>query len=108
MEIEESKLLVTGFIEQFTGGCKVDYSSDILPSTGLGGIEADMFFEAFSEKFSIDMRTFDYQKYYADDADMLNWPKIIWKRLLGKLPQRQNLTIEHLAEVVRKGKWIDP
>ncbi len=107
MTSDQTLSSVLDFIERETSE-RVDPSADILTSLGIDGLDADLFFEAFAQAFSIDMSDFNFENYYTSDADLLNWPKALGQRILGKLPKHYFVTAYHLAEVVRRGKWFVP
>lgn len=107
MTSDEILTKVLSFIEHETSE-RIDPGVDIFSTLGIDGIEGDLFYEAFASEFGIDMRDFHYAYYYTSDADLLNWPKALWLRMRGKVPRHYEVNADHLAEVVRRGRWFVP
>jgi hypothetical protein len=63
----------------------------------------------FGKKFDIDMSSFNEQIYFTSEADLLNFPKTLFLRLIkGRRQKFLYFDVDHLIEVVNNKKWFDP
>lgn len=77
--------------------------------TGYAGIDLDVFFEMFAEKFGVDMTEFDWNDYYACDADVLNFPKAFYLSIFKPHElQKKHFNFQHLLAVAECRRWFDP
>ena len=91
-------------------GINVGDSYDSLIINELGSIsdDNDVFFDRFSKEFNVDMKDFNYYEFYSEDEFiLLNILRGI-KSIFGYKDIKKKLTMNHLVNVIKSGKWFDP
>jgi acyl carrier protein len=79
----------------------------IFDDTGIDGIDAHHLIVAFSERYTIDMSAFNYEKFFTNEKNLLNFPKAFNQRWIKRV-RSKSFNISHLVKVVKKKKWFDP
>lgn len=77
--------------------------------TGVAGLDAWAFMQAFADHYSVDMedvgKDFDYG---GDEPDLGSALGYLWKRITFRpIPRTNHFTIDHLVEVANRRKWFE-
>lgn len=71
----------------------------------IAGDDAWELTELLLRRFSIDATGFDFARYFPNEGDVVPYWLL---RLTGLHRRYQRLTIGHVVEVARRGKWFEP
>lgn len=99
--IAELSLLEIGvFLDEYT------IFFDDIP---IAGIDLDIFFQNFFDRYNIDYKTFNPNKYYMSEYDLGNIFLTIFRAVFNRKKLiKLTFTIDHLYAVIEKGEWFDP
>lgn len=73
--------------------------------TEIDGVDAFELMYNFGIGFNVNMSDFDQYSYFTSEKDLMNLPKRIFMRI--KKGKMRTFDLNHLVEVVIKGKWFD-
>jgi hypothetical protein len=84
----------------------VTMSSAIYQDLGIGGDKAWELLTDVAKRFSTSFEGFEFASYFPEETEIL----LHHASKIAVLPekQRRQLTVQHLVEVARKGKWFEP
>lgn len=71
------------------------------------GSDAIDFIDKFKSEFKIDMGDFNIYKYFLPDFN-IPFQYTYWKYFKPEKLKKPPITIAHLVEVVKQGKWFEP
>lgn len=78
--------------------------------TGVFGLDAIAFMDAFVDRYGINMDAAAGDVDYGDsDTPLADIFDRLWKRIrFQRVPKMGHFTIDHLVEVANRRKWFDP
>ena len=78
--------------------------------TGVFGLDAIAFMDAFVDRYGINMDDAAGNVDYGDsDTPLADIFDRLWKRIrFQRVPKMGHFTIDHLVEVANRRKWFDP
>ncbi len=88
------------------------YASSVNESTSVNydlqimGEDADFYMQKFFTRFNVDGSTFSFERFFHQEFGV----KYLYYRLFKPklLDQKEPLTLGHLAEVAKAGRWFNP
>lgn len=90
-------------------GCRVppkDYDLDLEKAARMTGADAYEFIEEYAKRYSVDMSFFDFSEYfYPEGISLLDWLNLLTCGLIKTRKKPKTLSINHLAEIARQGRW---
>jgi hypothetical protein len=106
MEKDEVFKEVSEFIRKYNG-IVINEKSKLFSDLRLIGDDADFFITRFQDKFKVDFGNLEFDKYFLREFHI---PFQYWyyKKYKPEKLKRQTFTIQHLVEVVNRGKWFEP
>lgn len=72
---------------------------------GLDGIEAEEFFEAFQEKFDVDLSVLQWDRHFGPEAPFLPW-LLLWPPWWAWQKQKIEIRVSDLLAAANAGRWI--
>ena len=72
--------------------------------TYMCGMDAWCFMVDFEERFSVDLSGYDEDRFFHPEPNIID----SLKQLFGVKQSREQLTLEHLYKVAKKGQWFNP
>ncbi len=87
-----------------TIGIDVRENTLLFAPSGIDGLDAEGFMYQFSERFKVDISTFNHLLYYTGEGDLIN----PFSSLFGTRKDMMQFTFDvgHLIHVAEKGKWF--
>jgi hypothetical protein len=90
-------------------GIKELEKTTTLQSLRMVSEEIDEFMISFSEKFNVDMSSYNYRNYFFEQVHPLIILKETFMRIVAPARVRkESITITHLIQVAQKGAWFEP
>lgn len=99
--MEDKKQEIIEFTYNLTG-FSIDDMETNFEELGIDGFEAEQFFVEFGKKFNIDMKGFNFNRYFSNENIFVNIRFGI--RYINKT---RSFNFNHLVQVVDKGSWFD-
>ncbi len=88
-------------------GVRIDENSILFKDLGIYGDDADFFMMEFAVEFNIDMSDFRFSDYFLHET-IIPFGYWYYKYFDKKFGKKIEFGLDHLVEVVKKGKWFDP
>lgn len=82
-------------------GYEVKNTDTIFNDIGVDGIDAETFFNDFSEEFKVDMSNFDFNRYFIGDGN-------VFSNIIKYWGKKKSFTVGHLLKVIKNKEWFDP
>ncbi|WP_298263799.1 DUF1493 family protein [Acidocella sp.] len=96
---------VVAIVARFAGAKKpIPLATSINHKLPIHGDDAYELLVTIKKQFGTNFEGLDFDRYFWNETEALLWPTI-W-RLLGRRG-KDNLTVQHLVDVVRQGVWFD-
>lgn len=110
---------------QTLAGVEITDETEIFHDFGWEGLDTDIFMITLSDKYFVDLSTYNHGKYdYGDTISIRNFSflpldrlillflrifdKNLWKKYRQRWRRPKTFTALHLYEVVLCGKWFEP
>lgn len=87
-------------------GVEIKDDSKLFKDLEIWGDDVDIFLINFIEKFDVDFSDLVIDKYFIPEYNILEW--IYYRTFQTAKLNKDYFSLNHLVEVVKKGKWFDP
>jgi hypothetical protein len=85
----------------------VRLDSRLLHDFAISGEDAETVLKAFSKVYGLDVRRFDFRKYFYPEPHMFAWRALLMSCFFYRWSRKPPLTVQMLVSAAAAGRWPD-